>query len=484
MGEKEERKDIPGLKVEPSPKGKDDPKLEPVSFPLGKAASLDAGFLSTWKKEKPLSALMDEVRTSPETKFSQMSRVETKYFDATFVDALEDGMAAIAKIISNPRTFIKEEAELVNSEKAKKVSPISIQHFASHSQYLRNITKTGEVIPDKLLTIHSETDTAIYENRFVMTLIKRCMSFINTRVAFIKEHGETLDSDELLVHTKVNLGGIDYEVDMKVRASVPSDDAGESKKNADLLARLNECRDQCGYFLRSPFMAQMKGAKDVSVPVHMTNMLLKNPDYHKAYVLWCFIDAYESLGVSYDVKEKRGRFSEEYLDSLYRLVGSSIATLHSHHTASSKVIARSSKKITPQIIFSLDEVSYMDGRFIYDAYPAAKEAIDPTQCLTEEGQKVLIAHKVDKLRLEGKAKPVVKAAVQKHKDQEVSKQAQDRLARARAAKEAKRLAAEKAEKAKRIEAAKKEDEKKKRLLAKKKAEEEKYLLTKRKLEGK
>ena len=132
MEKAEAKKEIPGLKIEPSEGSKEVASFE-TTYPLKQAASLDAAYLSTWRGNKPLKGLMDEIREAPETKLSQVGRVETKYFDSSFVDALEDGMAAIAKIVSNPRTFIKEEAELVNSEKAKKVSPVSIQHFASHS---------------------------------------------------------------------------------------------------------------------------------------------------------------------------------------------------------------------------------------------------------------------------------------------------------------------------------------------------------------
>ena len=484
MDEKEAKNGIPGLRIEPSNGGKETPDLNPKGFPLGKAAAIDAALLSEWKESKPLLSLMDNIAECPETKLSQIGRVETKYFDSTFVDRLEDGMGAIAKIISNPRTFIKEEAELVNSEKAKKVSPVSIQHFASHSQYLRNISDVGEVIPDKLLTIHSETDTAIYENRFVMTLIKRCMTFINTRVAFIKEHGETRDSDELMVHTKVNLGGIDYEVDMKIRASIPSNDSGESEKNEEILNRLNECRDRCGYFLRSPFMHQMKGAKDVATPVHMTNMLLKNPDYHKAYELWCFIEAYESLGISYDVKEKRGKFTDAYLESIYRLIGSSILTLHSHHTGSSKILATLGKKVTPNIIFSLDDISYMDSKFIYDAYPLAKKAYDPTKVLTEEGQKDMLTEQLDKLSLEGKAAPIVKENIQKHKDGEVSEAAKKRVAKKRQDAQNAEREAKKEARARELAEAEQAEAKKKEMEAKRAKEEAEYQKVKAELEGK
>ena len=105
----------------------------------------------------------------------QSQRTEVKKFDDSIINELESGLEAIERIIANPRTFIKEQAELVQVGLAKRVSALSIRHFATHSQFVRNINEKNEVIPEKVLTIFAETDTAIYENRFVMTLIRRCL---------------------------------------------------------------------------------------------------------------------------------------------------------------------------------------------------------------------------------------------------------------------------------------------------------------------
>ena len=408
--------ELPGVRVSPIDQVEEKADLASSSGLSSASARLKKDSHETFKN--PLLGKVKKTIQAGENRFRQVGRVEVKAFDSSFVDALENGLEAIGRILANPRTFIKETTEIENVEKAKKVSTVSIQHFATHSQYLRTIQENGEVIPDKILTIHSETNTAIYENRFVMTLIKRALSFTEQRYNFVRDHGETRDSDELLIHSKSNFSGVEYEVAMRVRASVPSADAGESAKNEAILRRLNGCKKRCGDYLRSSFMTQMKGAKDVTSPVHMTNMLLKHPDYHAAYELWEFIEQYDSLGVSYDVQESLGGFDEEYLSSLYEVVAQAVLQFHSRHVGVASVSGDEDKlkRVTPTIIFDMDDVNYDDGRFLYDAYPAAEAPVDPTSVILEEERKKVVSEKLNHLQGQAIAKAKVVKTIRRDKD--------------------------------------------------------------------
>ena len=409
--------EIPGLKVTPIDKVDEDHLDLSDSSLKRMVTTFNDASAGIWENKR-LASLTKLIESEGENDLRQVGRVEVKAFDSSFLDALEVGLAAVGKILANPRTFIKETTEIENVEKAKKVSVVSIQHFATHSQYLRTIAENGEVIPDKILTVHSETNTAIYENRFVMTLIKRCLSFIDQRYKFIEEHGETLDSDELFIKNKTLLGGVNYDVTMRIKASVPSSDAGNSEKNDQLLNRLEGYRTRCSDYLRSPFMTQMKGAKDVTSPVHMTNMLLKHPDYHAAYLLWEFIEQYESLGVSYDVHETLASFDEEYLKRIYELIGNAILTLHTRHEKEAQIVESKAKRLTPQVLFTLDDITYDDGRFVYDAYPEAEaQATSPFDVLDEEQRKSKVERLGAHLSVQEKASGVVKKKIQKTKDQ-------------------------------------------------------------------
>ena len=389
----------------------------------------------TYEKELKEREYLKDIKSTlseGENFLRQTRRVEVKVFDDTFLDELEEGMDAITKIISNPRTFIREEEELVEAGLANKITTLSIQHFASHTQFIRNIDEDGNVIPEKILTIFTETDTAIYENRFVMTLIKKCLSFIETRYNFIKEHFETYNSDLLLVHNKTDINGVIYEVDTRVKVSAPTESEEESERNTMLLNRLTELKTKCSYFVRSPFMTQMKGAKDVANPIHMTNLLRKHPDYHRAYLLWGFLDKYEELGISFDVKEYNQEFSEEYLDELSDHVASSILLVHSNQTDPRVDNLAKDAHYNPEVIFTLEDETYSDGKFIYDAYPEALKKEDiPLPPLPEEvreaNEKLL-----QKIEKEKKLKVKVEEAILDDKDKQVYQEVKRRKEREKA----------------------------------------------------
>ena len=339
-------------------------------FSLSNATTTYRDLLNQECQNEDYLALLNSVNEG-ENYISQTSRSEIKTFDDDFINELVEGVGAIMNILINPRTFIKEEQELVQTELAKKVSTLSLRYFASHTQYLSDIDEDDNVIPSKILTIFTETDLAIYENRFIMTLIKRVIHFIQTRYDWIVEHKETTDSDLLLVHNKTVIDGVTYEVDARIKASTPSLDDGNSKKNEETLQKLSELKKNTASLMHSPFMEQMRGAKEVTSPIHMTNMLRKHPDYHQAYLLWNFLDQYEELGISYDVKETAQQFDKRYLNELNKYVANSVILLHNNRVKD-KIPVTQKVKYEPQIIFKLEDVTYADSKFLYDAYPEAK----------------------------------------------------------------------------------------------------------------
>ena len=403
-------------------------ELTPVSINIDKAAGTYRSINKNVNKNDDFNALK-QVLADGENYIRQTQRTEVKKFDATIITQLEEGLNAIEKIIANPRTFIKEQAELVQVGLAKRVSSLSIRHFATHSQFVQSIDPSGEVIPEKVLTIYAETDTAIYENRFVMTLIKRCLSFIQKRYTYIVEHGETRDSDLLLIHNKTTIDNVTYEVDSRIKVSVPSQDDGNLDKNNFLLEKLGELKNRCQGYFASPFMTQMKGAREVTSPIHMTNMLVKHPDYHRAYEFWCFLEDYEELGISYDITEVNQKFSKEYLDEINTYIASSVAAIHSNKVNDGELEVSVKNTYTPEVIFTLEDETYMDSRFLYDAYPEALKTDKIHLPLSSEAVRIKDDKLHQKLKNQRDARVNVHKAINKDKDEQEMREAQERRKR-------------------------------------------------------
>lgn len=368
--------------------------------------------------------LLLSLRQERNTYLAQKSRLEAKSIDPSFIDELEKGFDAIDAIIKNPRTFIKEEDVLVEAGRAKRISPRSISHLASHTQYVHNVDEGGNVTPEKLLTPESDIDYWIYENRFIMTLIKKCSVFIQKRLLFIKDHGETRDSEVLLLHTDHNVGEVKYEVDTRIKLSCASTDSGKAKANEDLMIRLAKLRERVAYFASSPFMSAMKGAKEVANPIHPTNLLVKNPEYKKALALWKFIDSYKELGIEVSVKEDSKKFKDDYVEALCSLLAASIVTLEGNLVKDDEVKAKSTKKkIIPKVLFSLEDETFYDGRFLYDQFPLReRKKISPLYPTVEESK--AYREELERKRADDKAKKaIVEAEIERAKEREIELQA-------------------------------------------------------------
>ena len=322
-------------------------------------------------KQASFGDFLSLLQRSNDNYVAQKSREENKLYDEKWIANLEEGFAAIDAIVQNPRTFIREDAQVVLAALAKKINARSVQNLAMHSEYVRNVDKEGNVTPDKILSISAEEDYQIYENRFVMTLVKKLVIFIERRYQFIKDHGETTNSDVLLIHNATTIDGVTYECDNRIKVSRPSDDNGQKEKNTELLEKIVQLRARASFYLDCPFMRKMAGAKPVHNPLSMTNILLKNPTYHKAYELWKFIDSYQKLGITYSVKETNQEFDEDYFRQIYGLVIGGVLTLHSHLIDPIKVTPSLAKKktLTPRVLLSLDDETFLDGKFTYREFP-------------------------------------------------------------------------------------------------------------------
>lgn len=70
-------------------------------------------------------------------------------------------------------------------------------------------------------------------------------------------------------------------------------------------------------------MKRLKNEKDVVNPILQTNVIRKNPLYHKCFLLWKFIERYTSLGVNYSIDDKYSILDEKEREEMnYNLFSS------------------------------------------------------------------------------------------------------------------------------------------------------------------
>ncbi len=307
------------------------------------------------------------------------TRREAKTFDTKWIEELNEGFRHIDNIIARPRTFIEEKRDVVLAALAKRVSSASVTHLASHSQFVHGFDEEGNVVPEKILSISSDENYQIYENRLVMSLILKLSVFVTNRYQFIKAHEETRNSNVLLVHSDFVLDGVKYEVDNRIRSSIPSESEDLRRVNDELIRQIEVLQQRCLYYISCPFMVKMKGAKPVHDPISMTNLLEKNPDYKGALRLWRFINTYTKLGIDYSIIERNVKFDDQYAKEIYAMMIGDVLTLKGHESDALRIPKKEgdlNKVIVPRTLLSIEDIAFQDDKFLYSQFPEIKKEYD------------------------------------------------------------------------------------------------------------
>lgn len=264
-------------------------------------------------KDKEANQLLQAISNGSKT-YARVTRTEDTARDISWVAKISDAIPHIMNIVDNPKSFIKSVNYLVPAELAKRTGPESIIHLATHSQYVKSIDKkTGDIIPSKILTSESETDVQIYENRFVMTLIKRLYLYIEKRYAYLKHFADLEDTDILYLKSDFDFSGLKIKADTTITMARPaaSNDAIRAELDRSLKS-VEEARKYIAYFMTSNFIkVDMKGARHIVPPVMQTNTLKKNTDYKAAYRLWMFLNEQEKASMNFLVNENIKMLTEE-----------------------------------------------------------------------------------------------------------------------------------------------------------------------------
>lgn len=248
----------------------------------------------------------------------QKSMSETKTFDETWIKTIESYFPSIEKIILNPKSGLKYLEEIVPIEKAKKIRSNSIRHLASHTHFIREI-RDEVVMPKKIMTTETDIDYGTYENRFVMTLIERLFNFVRSRHELIKDNIISYQKKHFNYTSTFHISDLEVDLNLDVVFKEDLEDKSINIYNKGILERVEYLSKRVTSIRNSPFMTIMAGEKKVLPPIMQTNVILKNVDFRNCYVLWLFLDRYNTLAYDVTVKEKDLTFDRSYQDAVERL---------------------------------------------------------------------------------------------------------------------------------------------------------------------
>ena len=240
----------------------------------------------------------------PQIKLNRKKR--TKTFDMEWVEMIEDSIVSLDNIVRNPRKFIVQEEDIVDISLARAISTESVKHLAQHTNFISSVDKDGMVTPNKILNVTKEESFEVYENRFIYTLLRNLNNFITRRLDAIKAAYINDNVLELDVDTSIFTGKTRVFYKLELIGALPIDEV-KAMENDDLsvVERIAKVQRIVMDFLSSPFAKQMVNSAPVRPPITRTNVILKNPDFKKALVLWQFVESYTKMGFSVenDIKQ-------------------------------------------------------------------------------------------------------------------------------------------------------------------------------------
>ena len=284
------------------------------------------------EKEEEFPNHFYQALLSGENEIYQKSIQESKVFHEDWIETIESYFTSLDKITRDPKSGLKYLQEVVQIEKAKKVNSDSIRHLAANTQLIKEV-RNGDVIPKQILTTQAEIEYAIYENRFIKTLIERLFDFVNRRYDLVKRNVETYNNKFFNMKSNFDMrdSNIILEVDLKIKDKI--DDDNLAKSNHELLSRIQFLLKRVNGLRVSPFMEGLKQAKPIVPPIMKTSIILKNVDYNNCYNLWLYLDKYNLLNFDVDVKEQNLTLDRYYLRNVYQTALTVFTTVYGNQKA-------------------------------------------------------------------------------------------------------------------------------------------------------
>jgi len=306
--------------------------------------------------------LLDAVKSGT-VKYARVTRTEDTARDVSWVGDLMEGIKHIQNVVDNPKSGLKSVNYIVPAELAKKTGPESIVHLATHSQFVKDIQADGTIVPSKIQVSEAETDYATYENRFVMTLIKRVYMYVEKRYVYLKRYASLTNSDILYLDNDFKFGDTSITTTTTIQMSQPTETNQEMLNEiAKSLEDLEFIRKYSTYFMNCQFIKEfMKGAAKVSSPIMQTNVIRKNPDYHACFQLWQFLNKEEHTSMEFLVDEDIKQLTKEereridyinYLSCLDVIIGKDLSSMRF-----------TKKQYSTQVLKSIDERLFLNDKF-------------------------------------------------------------------------------------------------------------------------
>lgn len=252
-------------------------------------------------------------------KDSLTGKTNEKVIDMDWVEAIEEALPYIQKAIDEQRRFIKQIDNVVRIELARKTGPDSVKHLSQHTNFIAKV-EGDMVTPNKILVTEQEESFAIYENRVLMTLIRRALHFVDDKYSKMKGvPNDSYNNIKVIRHAELDDKKVDFAFNYinESHETLADDlDVLDVSELSDF-DRIRRIRTTLNEFLNTQLMREIAKEPEVHPPITQTNLLKKNPNFKKAMELWNFLDSYKRPGFEIVGEEFSGEMSDEIKQDVY-----------------------------------------------------------------------------------------------------------------------------------------------------------------------
>lgn len=246
--------------------------------------------------------------------------VGNKIMDLEWVKKVEEALPYMDKAIRMNRSFIEQKDEIVPVEKVKRVNTQSVRHLAQHTNLIAKVEKNGDVLPDRILNIYYESSFAIYENRFLFSLLGKLLDFVEKKYQALKNLDEKVEVVYTIDKTvrrksKISKMNLQFEYNTNATTKFSLDD---NPSELSGFARVLRIRSIIQDFYTTTLIKDLASLKvePVRPPIINTNLMAKNVNFRTCKELWEYIDMYRGPGYFYEDKKFTGKMPDKIKSNL------------------------------------------------------------------------------------------------------------------------------------------------------------------------
>lgn len=271
-------------------------------------------------KNDKLLAAYEKIKSSTRSKNELKIKINDVVIDEMWIKTIEELLPYVSAAIAEDRRFIRNQSETLPVEKTKRISRETIIDLSVNSQNIRKIKENDEIEPSKLLVVEKLDDYSIYENKFLVYLLKLLKSFIEIRFEKIKEAKSIYEN-----HTKLNDSVSLYRNNISYKIEITDSRFGdlnleENDKNISLIKRIRNLEVYINQLMKTDLIEQVSKAAPIRPPVQRTNLLKNDVNFSKALKLYDFISTYAKPGYEITpIVTTKDKLSEDYLDYFARI---------------------------------------------------------------------------------------------------------------------------------------------------------------------